>query len=295
MRFLIICASGFIGSNVLAYVRSLGFEVIGTQSHSRDPEFVRFNLLNDRIVDCVGKSFFEKEGQVSVIICAVVSNMDQCLLDRQTSHRINVEQTIQLIEDVRAFKAKVVFPSTCFVFDGTRGYYSEEHPVTPVNEYARQKVEVETFLEKRLPDAFVARLEKIISDSPNDGQFFAQWIKLLEAGKPIVCIQGSLLSPTYVKDVAHAFVLACQKNLTGVYHVSNSEFFYRDELARQFCYAMGQPPNVVSRPLEEFKFPDKRALKCYLDGSKFALESGMKFTAMREVFQNFRKKLDKNP
>jgi dTDP-4-dehydrorhamnose reductase len=213
--------------------------------------------------------------------------MDQCLLDQETSHRINVEKTIQLIKDVRAFNSKFVFLSTCFVFDGTMGYYNEDHPITPINEYARHKVEVEQFLQKHVPDAFVARLEKIVGDSPNDGQFFAQWQKLLDADKPIVCIEGSLLSPTYVKDVVQAFVLACQKNLCGIYHVSNSEFFYRDELARQFCYAIGRPPNVITRPLAEFNFPDKRALKCYLDGSRFSRESGMRFTAMREVFRAY--------
>lgn len=287
MKFLIIGASGFIGRNVLAHVRSLGFEAVGTQSQSREPELVKFNLLDDRIVDCVGKSFFEHEGQVCVIICAVVSNMDQCLLDRETSHRVNVEQTIQLIEDVRAFRSKVVFLSSCFVFDGTIGYYNEAHPVTPVNEYARHKVEVEQFLQRHVPDAVIARLEKIVGDNPDEPQLFAHWQKLLRAKEPIVCIKGSLLSPTYVKDVAQAFVLSCQKNLTGVYHVSNSEYFYRDELARQFCYAMGKAPNVISRPLESFAFPDKRALKCYLDGSKFVHASGLRFTPMSQVFRAF--------
>lgn len=287
MKFLVIGASGFIGRNLLAYVRAQGFEAVGTQSQPRSAALVKFNLLNDRIAECVGSAFFETGDRVCVVICSVVSNMDQCLLDRETSHRINVEQTIQLIKDVRAYNAKIVFLSTCFVFDGTRGYYNEDHPITPINEYARHKVEVEQFLQERVPDAFIARLEKIVGDSPHDGQFFAQWQKLLDADKPIVCIEGSLLSPTYVKDIVQAFVLACQKNLTGIYHVSNSEFFYRDELARQFCYAVGKPPNVVTRPLAEFKFPDKRALKCYLDGSKFVTESGIRFTAMRKVFQAY--------
>ncbi len=288
MKYLITGASGFIGRNVLTHVRSLGFEAVGTQSQPRDPNLVTFNLLRDRIVDCVGKPFFEQGGQVCVVICAVVSNMDQCLLERETSHRVNVEQTIRLIDDVRVFGAKVIFLSSCFVFDGTIGYYNEEHPVTPVNEYARHKVEVENHLLKHHPDAFIARLEKIVGDDPNDRQLLSNWHKLLRAGEPIVCIRGSLLSPTYVKDVAQAFVIACQKKLAGIYHVSNSEFFYRDELARQFCYAMGQFPNVVSRPLEEFAFPDKRALKCYLDGSKFVEASGLRFTPMRKVFRGFR-------
>jgi dTDP-4-dehydrorhamnose reductase len=288
MKYLIIGASGFIGRNVLAHVHSLGFEGVGTQSQPRDPSLVTFNLLHDRIVDCVGRSFLEGDEQVSVVICAVVSNMDQCLLEREISHRVNVEQTIQLIKDVRAFGAKVIFLSSCFVFDGTIGYYNEEYPVTPVNEYARHKVEVEDFLLEHVPDAFIARLEKVVGDDPNDRQLLSNWQKLLLAGEPIVCIKGSLLSPTFVKDVAQAFVIAGLKKLTGVYHVSNSEFFYRDELARQFCYAMGRTPNVIARALEDFAFPDKRALKCYLDGSKFVDASGLRFTSMSKVFRAFR-------
>lgn len=289
MKFLIIGASGFIGRNFLALVHSLGFEAVGTQSKTREEGLIPFSLLHDRIVDCVGRSFFEGEGRVCVIICSVVSSIDQCLSDREMSHHVYVEQTIQLIEDIRAFGCKPVYLSSCFVFDGTIGYYNEDSPVSPVNEYARQKVEVEQYVQEHVPDAFIARLEKVVDDQPSGRQLFAQWHKSLEAGEPIVCIEGSLLSPTYVGDVARGLFLACERELAGVHHVSNSEFFYRDELARQFCHAMGQAPNVIARPLEEFDFRERRPLKSYLDGSRFAQLTGLRFTPMREVFRSFLK------
>lgn len=290
MKFLVIGASGFIGGNVLAHVRSLGHEAVGTQSQPRQEGLVTFNLLHDRVVPLVGEGFFAGGERLCVIICAVVSNMDQCLLDRERSQRINVQQTIQLIEDVRVFGAKIVFLSSCFVFDGTRGYYQEEDPVSPVNEYARHKVAVEQYLQQHVPDAFIARLEKIVGDNPNERQMFAHWHQLLQAGEPIICIEGSLLSPTSVADVAEAFVHAVNLDLAGVYHVSNSEFFYRDELARQFCYALGRTPNVLTRPLAAFNFPDRRALKSYLDGSRFTRATGLRFTPMSQVFRAFRQR-----
>ena len=292
MKFLIIGASGFIGGNVLAYVRSKGFTAVGTQSQPRNPDLVTFNLAQDRIHDCVGQKFFADGAHVCIIICAVVSNMDRCLLERDYSHRVNVVQTVQLIEDVRPFGAKIVFLSTCFAFDGTRGYYNESQPVSPVNEYARHKVEVEQYLQQHVPSAFIARLEKVVSDEPDDRQLFAQWQQLAQAGRPIVCIDGSLLSPTYVVDIARALTLVCERNLSGLYHVCNSEFFYRDELARQFCHAVGWPPKVERRALEAFQFPDRRALKSYLDGSRFAELSGMRFTPMSYVFRSFRTKVE---
>lgn len=293
MRFLVIGASGFVGRNVLAYLKSNGFEAIGTQSRPRSGDLVTFNLLEHRIADCVEKSFFTRPGQVFIIISAVISDMDRCLTEKETSHKVNVEKTIQLIQDASALGAKTIFLSSCFVFDGTIGYYNEDHPVVPANEYGKHKVEVENFLLQNVKSSLIARLDKMVGDNPEDPQLLAYWYKHLCAGNQIVCWEGSLLSPTYVNDLAKGIVLACEKELKGVYHVSNSEFFYRDELARQFCFALGKTPNVTNKPLSEFNFADKRGLKCYLDGTRFAKATGLRFTSMREVFSAFKRNTEK--
>ncbi|MGA2543408.1 MAG: sugar nucleotide-binding protein [Verrucomicrobiota bacterium] len=295
MKFLIVGASGFIGGNILAHVRSLGFEAVGTQARSRREGLVTFDLLRHRIADRVDRSFFQATEPVHVLICAVVSNMDLCLTDRATAHAVNVEKTIQLIDDVTALGAKTTFLSTCFVFDGQAGYYNEDAPLSPVNEYARHKVEVEDYLRRRAPGSLVMRLEKIVGDNPAENHFLTQCYKSISENQPIVCIEGSVLSPTWVNDVARGFVMACELGLNGMFHVSNSEFFHRDELARQFCLALGKSPNVVTKPLAEFHFADKRALKSYLDGSRFVQKTGLHFTPMREVFHQFIRRLPPVP
>jgi dTDP-4-dehydrorhamnose reductase len=289
MRFLVIGASGFVGRNCLSYLKSHGFEAIGTQSRPRSKELVTFNLLEHRIGDCVDQSFFSREGQAYVVISAVISDMDRCLTEKELSYKVNVEKTIELIKDADALGAKIIFLSSCFVFDGTIGYYNEDHPISPANEYGRHKVAVENYLLKNVQSSFIARLDKIVGDSPYDPQLLAYWYKHMLSGNQIVCWEGSLLSPTYVIDLAKGIVLACEKKLEGVYHVSNSEFFYRDELARQFSYAFGKTPNVANKPLREFNFADKRGLKCYLDGSRFMKTTGLRFTSMREVFAAFKR------
>jgi dTDP-4-dehydrorhamnose reductase len=285
MKFLIIGASGFVGRNMLAYVNNRGFKAAGTESKPRSTDLLTFDLLEHRISDCVDKSFLNEE--VTVVICAVISDMDLCLTQREMARKVNVENTIRLIDDATALGAKIVFLSTCFVFDGTIGYYNEQHPRSPANEYGRHKAEVEQYLEARVPGAFIARLDKIVGDNPRDSQLFAHWHKRLENREPIICLEGSLLSPTYVIDVCGSVVTASEKGMRGIYHVSNSEFFYRDELARQFCFALGRKPDVISRPMQDFKFQDNRALKSYLDGSRFVKETGIHFTPMRDVFAKF--------
>jgi len=287
MKFLIVGASGFVGRNLLAFYREQGFEAIGTQAHAREQGLVNFDLLRDRIGNSIDKTFFHGTEPVQAVIAAVVSDMDLCLTNRSLAHAVNVENTIQLINDLAERNARVTFLSTCFVFDGKKGYYNETNSCFPANEYGRHKLEVETYLRRRLPSAFIPRMDKIVGDNPHDRQLLAHWHQRIRDHQPIVCLEGSLLSPTFVLDVARGILLASQMKLSGVYHVSNSEFFYRDELARQFCYALGVSPNVITKPLAEFRFADKRALNSYLDGSRFAKDTSLRFTSMREVFNRF--------
>ena len=291
MKFLVVGASGFVGRNLLARVQAQGFAAVGTQSRPRQTGLVTFDLLRHRITECVDRSFFQGAEPVHAVISAVISNMDLCLTDRAMAHAVNVEKTIQLIDDLTELNARVTFLSTCFVFDGKTGYYNEAAPCSPANEYGRHKAEVEEYLRRFVPGAFVARMDKIVGDNPCDHQLLAHWHNCLRQRQPIICLEGSLLSPTSVTDIARGIVLASEMGLAGVYHLANSEFFYRDELARQFCLALGTTPNVISQPLAEFKFADNRALKSYLDGSRFARETGLRFTSMREVFQAFARRL----
>jgi len=291
MKYVIVGASGFVGSNLMRHLRGLGCAVVGTQSLSRAAGLVTFDLERDRILDCVPKSFFEGPEKVSLVVAAVISDMDRCLTERERSYRINVTHTIRLLQDVAAIGAKPIYISSNFVFDGTLGYYNETDLVAPANEYGRHKAEVEAYLSGNIPQAFVARFDKIVSGDPTEKHLLANWYKELVAGRPIVALRGSLLAPTYVGDAAKALVLAAERDFCGIYHVANAEYFYREELAFQFCRALGKKAEIISRPAEEFNFPDTRALKSNLDGSRFAGLAAMRFTSMREVFALFRQRI----
>jgi dTDP-4-dehydrorhamnose reductase len=264
VRLFVVGVSSFIG-------RHLGAP--GTTS-------TQFNLLTDRLGD-IG-------GATHVVIAAAITNMDRCLTDRDTAWQVNVTRTLQLIEDIRRWGARPVFLSTNFVFDGRQGFYADDAPCSPVNEYGRQKAAVEQYMRARVPEGLVARLCCNVGDDPAEHHLFSQWHRLLRAGEPIVCIAGSRISPTYVGDTARALVLACQRGLTGVYNVANPESFYREELARLFCAEAGRPDHPVqTRPLSTFGFKDGRPLLADLDSRRFVRETGFVFTPMREVIRRF--------
>lgn len=295
MRFVIVGASGFIGRHTLAYVRSLGYEARGTQNCSTYSGLIPFNLLEHRIGDCVGKEFFDTDTPVFGVICSAICQIDRCRQEPQLSYKVNVERTIALIEDLFALGATPVFLSSDGIFDGTLGYYSEEHPPSPVNEYGRQKVAVESYLHRAVPKSLTFRLSKIVGDDPLEHHIFSEWWQWLREGRPITCIDGQLFSPTFVDDVAKAIVLACARGLTGVYHVANPELFSRDELARQFLVALRCEAPIICKSQEALHFVDPRPAKSYLDSTRFVRATDMRFTSMRQVITQFIKRLGDQP
>lgn len=286
MRFLIIGASGFIGSHILAYTKAVGHESIGTQSKDGNRGLITFNLLKHRIGDCFKPFFFRSDQPVYVVICAALSQIDRCLLEKETSNKINVTNTIRLINDIKEHGAIPVFISTSAVYDGSLGYYNEDSPHAPICEYGRQKEKVEQFLINEVHEAFILRLDKIVGDDAFGNHLFSNWYQCIQNNQQIICID-QLFSPTFVKDIAKAIVLGCELKLTGAYNVANPEFFTRFELAIQFAAALGKKTEIILKAYEEFNFSDHRLVKSYMDGTRFIKATGIRFTSMREVIHSF--------
>jgi len=291
MKFLLIGASGFIGRHTLAYIKSQGYEVIGTQTKAKYPELIVFDLLKHRIGDQISPSFLSNDDCICGVIFSSMCQIDRCLIEREISYKVNVEKTCQLIDDLQAMGIKPVYISSDAVYEGMDGYYSEAHQPNPINEYGRQKAEVEKYIQQSVPDSLILRLSKIVGEDPAENHLFTEWYKQIESAHPIVCIAGQVFSPTFVKDVARAIVLSCEKRLSGLYNMANPVFFPREELAKQFVLALGKKVAIVCKEQEEFNFADRRTEKSYLDSNKFLKATGMQFTSMREVFRLFISKL----
>ncbi len=291
MRFLIIGASGFVGSHVLAYVRHRGYEALGTQSQPKHSDLIQWNLLQDRIRNCIPTAFLEGDDALFGVLCIKFGLMNCYAADPELSHRVEVEKTIILIEDLISLGVRPVYLSSSYVFDGAIGYYDESCPHSPVSAYGKNKAEMETFLQAKSQDTLALRLDKLVGDDPSEEHLFSEWYRWMIEDRPITCIEGQILSPTFVGDVAKGVVLSCQQGLSGLYNLANPEFFSRDELARQFALALGREALVTAKPQDEFGFPDLRPLKSYLDSSRFVNATGMHCTSMREVFGAFGAKL----
>lgn len=287
MRFLVFGASGFIGSHLLRLLNTRGYPTVGTQSDCRDGALTKFRLGENRVLDCVDARFFDTDEPCFAVHSTTFGSVDDCCRDREASHRVNVDATLELMRELQASGVRQVYLSSSYVFDGTAGYHAEDDACAPINEYGKQKREVELWMQEHLPDALTLRLDKVVGADPRERHLFSQWWQLAERGRPIACVRGWVHSPTLVDDVVRGVLDSCRRRLAGLYHLSNSEFFHRNELARQFLRHLNRPVPVEVKPAEEFGFVDRRPEKTYLDSSRFRQVTGLQFTSMKDAFRKF--------
>jgi len=290
VKFLVIGGSGFIGSHVMHELEHSGHEVIGTASRPGVHGLLKLDLLRDRLQDAIPRRFFDKESPV-IVFAAVQGNMDQCFSHQEASRLVNVTKPIALIRDAVKLGGRVVFLSTGHVFDGATGNRREEEQVNPVNQYARQKFEVEQFLQKELPHALIARMDKVVGETLRYRHLLSEWWNLASNRQPIICVEGMEVSPTSVMDIARGLRCAAELRLSGTYHLAGPDRLTRAELARRFCASGDLDADVLEKPLEEFGFLDARAIKSSLNGEKFSSASGLRFSSADQILERFFKNI----
>lgn len=285
LKFLIIGASGFIGDAVYKEVLLGGHNAIGTKYSSKNKYLIFYDMLNQSISEVLGNDQIE---DIDVaIICSAIPKIDRCFNETELTNRLNVERTCQLVDCFREKNIKTIFISSDAVFDGTKGYYDENDIINPLHQYGVQKAQVERYILKNNLNDVVVRIGLVVGQNDDGKHIFSQWYRNIRAGESIQTIKGQIISPTYVEDIGKALIMICENQLVGLYHVSNSEYFERTELARQFSYILDSHVNIEEKELSEFGFQEKRPLKTYLDSSKFRSITNMQYRSMKSVIKKF--------
>ncbi|MGE5390789.1 MAG: sugar nucleotide-binding protein, partial [Deltaproteobacteria bacterium] len=189
MNILIIGASGFIGQCLYNRARQNGHIVLGTRFSRGDSELLSFDLTRQDIFDIVPADFWEAD-EMAAVICSAIPKIDLCYRDKAGSTFLNVTRTIDLIDKLQARNVKTVFLSTDAVFDGIQGYYDETNHPNPLNEYGRQKQEVENYLLATHAESLIVRMGMVVGDDPASSHLFAEWYQKICNKQAIACIKG---------------------------------------------------------------------------------------------------------
>ena len=186
--------SGTLGKELIKNSQGFGIEFIA-------PSSVECDITN---LHSVYNNLSDFQGTV-VVHAAAATDVKRIESNPLTAMKINVEGTINLIENCFRFNKKLIFISTDYVFDGEKGNYTTDDRVNPVSKYAKTKTAAE-FLVRTMDECLVIRTSFFGHDFPYDKAAVDQWS-----------------TKDYVDVIAPLILERVLTNETGIIHVGTKK------------------------------------------------------------------------
>jgi len=211
MKILILGATGFLGKKLMTDL-SKNHEVVGTCHKENIP-----GLYNIDALDFVGLKEFILNIKPQVIIdtIALTSSLE-CERNPDLAKQLNYQTASNIVSVSNLVGAKLVFISSSYVFDGSKGNYSEEDMPNPTNVYGKTKVLAEK--EVLESNGIVLRVDIMYgyNGKNNNNGIFGKIIasNTLEERNP-----AQLRCPLFVDDVSSAITTLIEKNQSGIFHL----------------------------------------------------------------------------
>lgn len=267
MKILITGANGLLGQKLVYAMKSRkGFEVIATAkgaNRMKDQAGYIYASLDITDRDAVLKTVDQYHPD-TIINTAAMTNVDVCEQDKDGCKKLNIDAVAYLLEASEKNNCHLIHLSTDFVFDGSRGPYSEEDTPSPQSYYAESKLESEKILEEGHAAWTVIRTIIIYGVADDEQRSnVVLWTKsALEQGKKINVITDQFRSPTLAEDLAEACISAAVKKAQGIYHVSGKELMSIIDIVKFVADYFGLDKSYIN-PVssEELNQPAKRPAK----------------------------------
>jgi dTDP-4-dehydrorhamnose reductase len=256
-RLLITGVSGLLGSNLAYYFRDK-YEVLGLfNTHPYQPSWARTEQVDLTRPEECGRIVRLFRPDIC-IHCAGLADIDRCEQEREAAFETNVTLTQRVADATAAFGAYLVHISTDNVFDGKKGNYVEDDPVSPLSYYAETKVEAEQALKGR-PNCLIVRTS-FYGSGVTLKRSLVEWALFeLSLGHQIKGFTDAITSNIYVSDFARILEVAIGSRLVGIYHAAcsnaRSKYDFLCDVAERFSF---EPSRVIPISVDDFPFKARR-------------------------------------
>lgn len=208
MKILVTGADGMLGQDVVKVSLAAGHEVRGlgrTDLDVTDPERVRDRLEIDR--------------PDVVVNCAAWTDVDGAEDEPEAADSVNGEGAGNIAEAAASVDARVLYVSTDYVFDGTKGEpYLESDPPAPISAYGRSKLKGEEATLFANPRAFVVRTSWLFgAGGPN---FVETMLRAGEIEGKVLVVHDQVGCPTWTAHLSVGLVRLLDTDRFGIHHMA---------------------------------------------------------------------------
>lgn len=187
-----------------------------------------------------------------IINCAAYNNVDGAENETDKAFKINSEGPKNLANLANKIGALIVHYSTDYVFDGTKDdYYTEEDEPNPLSIYGKSKLEGERAIMSETENYLIFRVSWVFGEGRQN--FLCKLTEWAKRNKVIKIVSDQVSIPTYTEDIVKVTRRAIDKGLRGLFHLTNSGYASRYEVARFFIEITGKDNLVL--PVSSTHFP----------------------------------------
>jgi dTDP-4-dehydrorhamnose reductase len=246
MRVLVVGAAGMLGRDVVEAFEARGHEVVPLTHDDLD-------IVDGPRVDAtVGE--IEPDALVN---CAAWADVDGAEAHEREAMVVNDTGAGLLAVAAGTVGASVVYPSSDYVFDGTKGApYLESDLPHPISAYGRSKLAGETSVAAANSRHIIVRSSWLFGRG--GGNFVETMIRLGMEQPEVLVVSDQVGSPTYTRHLATAIAMLTESDDHGIHHVSGGGSCSWFEFAQEIFDQAALPARVMAARTEMLDRPAPR-------------------------------------
>ena len=239
MKVLVTGADGMLGTDVVRAAQAQNHEVM---------VITRADL--DVVDGAAVRARVAAELPDAVVNCAAYTNVDGAEDDLRTAMDVNAHGARNVAEVAAILGVPVVYVSTDYVFDGSKGEpYVESDATHPLSVYGQSKLAGEHETARSNDKHFVVRSQWLFGRS---GRNFVETMLSLAADHgEVVVVRDQVGCPTYTGDLAAAIVRLLDTRAYGIHHMAGGGSCSWYEFALEIFRQTGTDCRVMSCTTEE--------------------------------------------
>ena len=222
-----------------------------------------------------------------VIHIAAYTDVDGCELNQGKALAVNAEGTRHVALAASKCRAKMVYLSTDYVFDGEkREPYLESDFPRPLNVYGHSKLKGENYVQECVKDSLIIRTQWLYG--PFGKNFVDSILQQAKEKSALSIVNDQTGSPTYTADLAEAICRLIQFDARGIFHVTNSDLCTWYTFGQAILKLSGvNRVKVLPMSSKELGRPAARPSYSVLNCQKLEKETGWTMRAWSEALKDY--------
>ncbi|MEG0758224.1 MAG: dTDP-4-dehydrorhamnose reductase [Raoultibacter sp.] len=248
MRVLVTGVKGQLGYDVCKRLDALHIENKGVDLED-------FDLTCREQVD----AYLDEYRPDAVVHCAAYTAVDAAESNETLCMAVNAEGTRNVARACNRLHAKIVYPSTDYVFEGSGNTpFETDSRTAPQNVYGRSKLAGELAVAEMTDRYFIVRISWVFG--VNGKNFVKTMLRLGAEKESLTVVDDQVGSPTYTVDLSVLICDMLQTERYGVYHATNEGMCSWWEFAQSIMRIAQLPCRVMPVSSAEYPSTAKRPL-----------------------------------